>query len=151
MSGPHGCTKRTLLPKARRQSGKSKSASTPGMKQAAGHVTKWRLGPLLVGKRGVFQGCRGDLIVQQGRVQGEQGTLPTTVQAHAAGTGRDEQIEHTQYVVQASSQIALPQQKAVAVEHVVHAIGMKESRFCGRGDGFAQAAHIESVERVLSA
>ena len=28
---------------------------------------------------------------------------------------------------------------------------MKESRFCGRGDGFAQAAHVESVERVLSA
>ena len=103
----------------------------------------------MVRERRVFESERRDGIVEQGGIEGDEGSLAATVEVDFLGPLGDEKVEGGQEIVDPSTQVALAKEETVTVEHVVHAVGGEEVAPSFVGQRLAQAADVEGVQRML--
>ena len=97
----------------------------------------------------VFEGDRRDGVVEQGGAQGDEGSLAAAVQVDFLGSLGDQQIEGGEEIVDAPAQVALAEEKGVAVHHVVHSVGGEEIAPSFVGQRLSQTADVEGVQRML--
>ena len=82
--------------------------------------------------------------------EGEQSPLTAPIEADVLGPGSTEQLDDAQEIEHAPAEQALAEQDAVAMHHVVHAVGLKEAgSTVGHGHRLAQTPRIKGIQGTV--